>query len=312
MPLLRITAAPDRLHLADGTDGHWRAAVRRGIEADPGPVTVMVHGYKYLPGHPAHCPHTTLQADRPCRRDPRIISWPRHLGLRGQPGAGLGISFGWHARGSIWAAHRRAAEAGHRLAALLAEVRRADPDRPVHILAHSLGARVTLSAIDQGAPGTVTRAVLLASAEFAGIARTVLHSPQGRDTQILNVTSRENDLFDFVLETLVPAPEPGERMLGYGDLRLENLVTLQLDAPRSLAALRAAGYTVAHAQRAVCHWSPYLRAGAFPLYRAFLSGTLPLHRLGAILPPQTAPRWSRIAPGRLQLAALNPMVRAAR
>ncbi len=295
MPMLRITVTDGKARL-HGATAPLSPTLRRALAEDPGPVTVMVHGYKYLPGHPRHCPHDTIFARAPSVTDPRVIGWPRHLGLRGQQGEGLGISFGWNARGTIWDAHAEAAVAGEALAHLLAEVRRHAPARPVNLVAHSLGARVALTAIACGRPGAVTRAVLLAAAEYAGVARDALTGASGRATQVLNVTSRENDLYDFLMERLVAPDKPNDRMLGHGNPALPNLVTLQLDDAASLEALRTAGFPIAEPQRLVCHWSPYLRAGVFPLYTAFLSNTLPLGRLRALLPEAGTPRWSRILP----------------
>ncbi|MFW2588314.1 DUF726 domain-containing protein [Sagittula sp. SSi028] len=293
MPMLNITAHEDHCHL-HAAGGPLLPELKAALDRDPGPVTVMVHGFRYQPGLTDHCPHQTLFATGPATAT--IPAWPRHLGLRGQAGEGLGLSFGWFARGTIWQAHRRAETAGHALARLLADVKALDPQRPVHAIGHSLGARVILSAIRAGQPGVIDRTVLLAGAEFAGTARHVLHSSAGRRTEVLNVASRENDLFDFMLERLVPAEAPGDRMLGAARTTgmAPNMVTLQLDDARSLSALRAAGFPISPTQQRICHWSPYMRAGVFPLYRAYLSGTLPLARLRGILPDATTARWSRL------------------
>lgn len=302
MPMLRITVTDDGAGL-QGAAAPLLPVLRHGLRADPGPVTLMIHGYKYQPGNRQHCPHASILARAPEIDDSRTVSWPRHLGLRGQRGEGLGLSFGWQARGSIWAAHREAQRAGEVLAGLLSDIRRLAPARPINIVAHSLGARVALHGISRAAPGAVTRVILLAAAEYAGTARDALRSESGRQTQVLNVTSRENDLFDFLMERLIVPPRPGDRMLGHGAPDLPNMVTLQLDDARSLARLRAAGFPVAAPARRICHWSPYLRPGVFPLYRAVLSGALPPARLRALLPQEHAPRWSRLAP---RLPGLRP------
>jgi pimeloyl-ACP methyl ester carboxylesterase len=314
MPLLRITADLDgtRLH---GASSPLLPSLRRALACDPGPVTVMIHGFKYSPGDPRHCPHDSIFATRPRITGARVLSWPRHLGLRGQPGAGLGLSFGWPARGTIWQAFERAAWAGDQLAALLAQLQRLAPTRPVHLIAHSLGARVALRAVAQSAPGTVARMILLAGAEFIPTAQQAL-SRQGTNPadlpQVLNVTSRENDLFDFLLERMIPPPRPGARVLGHGlghgdtTQDLSRMATLQLDDPAALAALRKAGFPIAAATRRICHWSPYLRPGVFPLYRAFLSGALEYQTLCHILPNQTAARWSRLMPRAPRPAQATP------
>lgn len=291
MPMLQITTAGNeaRLH---GNDAPVLPALAHALAADTGPVTIMVHGYKYQPGHPVHCPHASLMSPAPHAEDRRVVSWPARLGLQDR----VAISFGWQARGSIWAAHRRAALAGEALAMLVREIRRLAPRRPVNVIAHSLGARVALAAVRAGAPGAITRAVLLAAAEYGEVARHTLDSAKGGRTQVLNVTSRENDLFDFLLERLVPPEHQGDRMLGHGGVNLPHMVTLQLDDAQSLAALRGLGFPIAPPDRLICHWSPYLREGVFPLYRAILSGDLTLDRLRRVLPTACAPRWSRLRP----------------
>lgn len=294
MPMLRVTVTESTAHLHDADARLDLRLAQELAVTGTAPVTVMIHGYKYRPGHPRHCPHRSILSKRPRCVDPRIVSWPRHLGLRDQAGEGLGLSLGWSARGTIWQAHRRAAQAGDALAEVLTEIQRLSPGRRVHVVAHSLGARVALRALTQVAPGAVHGAVLLSAAEFDSTARGALQSPGGRAAQVLNVTSRENDLFDFLLERLVGAPCPGDRMMGDGALSLPNLVTLQLDDCASRAALRGIGFPVAPSCRPVCHWSSYVRAGLFPLYRAFLKEEVTVSRLRAVLPQDCAPRWSRL------------------
>ena len=295
MPMLRITVTQKGAQVHGATDAVY-PALKRGLCDDHGPVTVLIHGYKYLPGHPVHCPHGSIFSRAPRSRDPKILSWPKHLGLQGQSGEGLCVSFGWTARGTIWEAHQQAERAGMVLAGVLAEIRRLAPRRPVHVVAHSLGARVALAAIRDSVPGAISRAILLAAAEYGDAARAALLSAAGRRTEVLNVTSRENDLFDFMMERLVPPRRRGDRMLGHGCTQLPNMVTLQLDDKRSLAALSGAGFEIAAPERLVCHWSPYLREGVFPLYKAYLDGAMPLAHLRALLPDRPAPRWSRLVP----------------
>ncbi len=295
MPMLRITMTQDGARLHDAR-APLRPALRRALAAAPGPVTVMVHGYKYLPGHPIHCPHDSIFSQTPRLPSRKVISWPRRLGLRDQPGEGLGLSIGWSARGTIWDAYDRAEHAGTALAGVLSDIRTLAPDRSVHLLGHSLGARVALCAIRDALPGAVTRAVLLAAAVYGQTAQEALGSEAGRKTQVLNVTSRENDFYDFLMERLVAPTHTGDRMLGHGSLSLPNMVTLQLDDPQSLAALSRSGFPIAQPTARICHWSPYLRSGVFALYRAYLSGVMPQHQLRALLPVAPAPRWSRLMP----------------
>lgn len=298
MPMLHITAQDHGpgLHDAPPSGGAMRQALQQALAQDPGPVTVMLHGYKYLPGHPLHCPHSSLLAPSPVVCGPKIVSWPQHLGFDGTPGEGVGLAFGWPARGSIWQAFDRAGRAGAHLAEVLAEVRALDPNRPIHAIGHSMGARVILEALRLSAPRVVSRAVLLAAAEFHDTACAALDSPGGRTCAVLNVTSRENDLYDFMIERLIPAPRPGDRVLGFGAVARPNVVTVQIDDPQSLALLRRAGFGIAPPARRVCHWSSYRRPGVFGLYHAFVREQITLPQLRALLPEETAPRWSRLMP----------------
>ncbi len=299
MPLLRITVKHGQAQV-HGTGQALTPTLQAALRRQTGPVTIMVHGYKYLPGHPVHCPHASILSRNPSPDDRNAVSWPAKLGLGASRGAGLGICFGWSARGSIWAAHKRAKEAGHALAGLVLATRTCAPARPVNIIAHSLGARVALTAIRASAPEAITRAILLAAAEYGECARAALDLTR---CQVLNVTTRENDLYDFLLERCIAPPKRGDRMLGHGHLGHARLVTLQIDDPSTLSALRRAGFPLGAPERLICHWSPYLRQGVFPLYRAVLNGTLPLDHLRDLLPDNCAPRWSRLRP---RLPRLQP------
>jgi len=295
MPLIHVNAADPAPppHLLDGD----------------GPVVLMVHGFKYAPGHPSECPHRQIFAREPARASFKVVSWPRGLGFDGRDaGEGLAIGFGWNARGSVWRAYAEAARAGAAFARLVAGIRAAAPHRPVHAIAHSFGARVVLSALAELAPGALGRVILLAGAEFGHPARAALDTPAGRSAEIVNVTTRENDLFDFLLERLIPAPARGDRSLGLAFGPARNVLGVQLDDPATLAVLRRAGAAIAPPAARICHWSPYTRAGALAFYGRLLRepGDRTLAQLRAALPCEPAPRWSRLAP---ELRLALPMSR---
>lgn len=294
MPIVAVNAGP-----AGSADpaGDLRAAITPGAR-----VTVLIHGFRYAPGATGNCPHGTLYAPRPAPGGPRVVSWPRKLGLLR---AGTGIGFGWKGSGSIWTAYRAAGAAGLSLAGLVRGLRAAGSG-PVDILAHSLGARVALAALANVAPGDIGRMLLLSAAEFRQPAATALATQAGRAAEVLNVTSRENDLFDGLMELLFTA---GLRNLGPSlgsGIPAANAVTLQIDSEAHRDALSALGFPLAGPGRRICHWSGYLRPGLFPLYRAVLAGRLPLPVLRAALPDATAPRWSRLLPGLPGLSGAAP------
>lgn len=229
------------------------------------PVVVMIHGYRFCPDSDAHSPHRHILSDRPRPGCWKAVSWPRHLGLTGD--RGLAIAYGWPARGSIWAALRRAQAAAADLARLIARIRALDPARPVHLVGHSLGARVGLLALRDLAPGDVQRAILIAAALFRRETRALLDaSPAARTAQIINVTGRENLAFDLALRLAAPLAGP---TLGRG-LEAPNWLDLPLDRSGTLAALRDLGHRIAAPKAPICHWSGYLRPGVFGLYRALL------------------------------------------
>lgn len=287
MPLLRINASADGITL----HGSPQPAARRlcAMAARPGPAIIMVHGFKYAPGSSLHCPHRKIFGRGP-------HSWPRHLGFEGSsPDEGLAIAFGWQARGSLKSMHQRAADLGESIAVIVALLRAHSPARPIHIIAHSLGSEAALNALAHLPQGAVDRIVLLTGASFAGSAATLLNTPAGRAAEVLNVTSRENDLFDAAFERLVPAAQSGDRAIGQG-IAAPNVANIQLDCHGAIAGLSQMGFDVGTASKRVCHWSAYKRPGIMQFYNSFLRSPdrFPLTGLQRILPTEVAPRWSRL------------------
>jgi hypothetical protein len=269
-------------------------ALQQALRNLPGdvPVVVMVHGYRFAPDVAGNCPHRHIFSLSPPMADRTAISWPRQLA-----GAGLLIGFGWPARGGLIRASQRARAAGRGLAELAAVIRSLGPGRLVHVIAHSLGARVALAALLHARPGDLDRLILLAGAETRRPARAAMASAAGRAVQVFNITTRENDLFDFLFEWLAGAGL--DTAIGQG-LRadLPNWLDLQMDQPATLAALARLGHALPPAPARICHWSPYRRPGAFGLYRALLAGGLSAQVLRAALPERADPRWSRLWPAR--------------
>lgn len=271
-----------------------RAALSAALHALPAsaPVVVMIHGYRFAPDAAGNCPHRHIFSLQPPAEDWTAVSWPRHLG-----DAGLLIGFGWRARGGLIGASQRARDAGRGLAELAAMIRAAAPGRAVHVIAHSLGARVALSALSHAAPGDFDRLILLAGAETRRPARAAMASAAGRAVQVFNITTRENDLFDFLYEWLAGAGL--DTAIGQGlRQQVPNWLDVQMDQPATLTALARLGHPLPPAPARICHWSPYLRPGAFGLYRALLAGGLSAQVLRTALPERVDPRWSRLWPMR--------------
>ncbi len=279
MPLVRITADGTA---ATGTPSEVRALeiALAGLPAGA-PVVILVHGYKFEPGHPEHCPFGHILSLRP-RSAPRAVSWPRHLGFGSDTcDEGLCIAFGWPARGSIWNAHRAAARAGEALARLIRRIT-ALRGGAVDLFAHSLGARVVLSSFPLLPGGSVRRVILLAAAETTDAALSAMEAPAGGTAEVINVVSRENALFDLLFTGLVHPLRPLRSALGAGiGPGRRGWIDLEIDCPATRDHLARMGFPVRPAAKRICHWSGYLRPGLFPLYRALLrpAGAMPLAAL---------------------------------
>ena len=262
--------------------------------AEDSPIIVMIHGFRFSPARPQHDPHRHILALDPDPSARRVLSWPRALGFGHGGTEGLAIAFGWEARGSLVKAYQRAERAGHDLARLIATIR-AQSRRPVALIAHSLGARVALSSLQHLEAGAIGRMILLAGAEFRCVAAAALACPAGRGAEILNITSRENDLFDFGMELVVGGLR--RQALGFGLAEPHrNWLDVQIDDRDTLSALSALGFPMEARALRMSHWSPYLRRGVFDFYRTALRQpwALPLSLLRNHLPQRPAPRWSRL------------------
>lgn len=261
---------------------------------DGAPIVVMIHGFKFDPRSETHDPHRHILSMQPRQTCWKAVSWPRHLGLGRE--AGLAIGFGWSARGSIWRAWKEAGRAGRALSRLILRLREVAPDRPVHLIGHSLGARVALASLPGLPQGAVGRMILITAAAFRGETMRLLQTPAGRSAEIVNVTGRENLVFDLMLRAALPHRGP---TLGRGGPGGARWLDLALDRDGTLQGLADIGFRISPSRVRVCHWSGYLRPGVFRLYRALL--LTPERTPLAILRARTAtgaPQDSREAQGR--------------
>lgn len=239
-------------------------ALRRALaELAPGaPIVLMVHGFRYCPHDPQNDPHRSLLSPQPRAEG----AWPAALGLCG--GEGLSIGFGWSALGTIWDAYGALERAAEDLAALIATLEQIAPGHPLHLIGHSLGARLVLHGLKRSPRGAVARAILIAPAVFRSEAAAIMDQPNLAMTQIFSVLSRENTAFDMLLRAALPREGA---TLGRGGPAQENWLDLRLDAPHVQEVFAALGWPLDGARRLICHGSGYRRAGVWPLYRALLT-----------------------------------------
>jgi len=311
LPILRLNAGPSGLSL-HGSPAAALPAIRRAGRG-AGPVMVLIHGFKYDPETKGRSPHTTLFGTAPHQHRPGNVAWLRHLGFGlGHEDEGLAIAFAWCARGNLRRAVMSAHVAGRHLARTIAVLSARAPERPIHVISHSMGSEVICEALNALPAHSVQRIIALSGATYASRAAGAMQSPAGRTAEMFNITSRENDVFDFIYEHAIAPPAPGDRAMGCG-VDLPNVVNVQLDCPRTLAALTRFGGHIASPRRRMCHWSGYTRPGALPFYAHVLRNAdkVALREMQQALPDNVAPRWSRMfAPAAVPLA-LPPAQKAA-
>lgn len=275
MPLLTVNAPDDA-----GAPLLLPPAVTRAAGTASRAV-IMVHGFKYSPALPAHCPHAKIYAPD---------TWPAGLGLTGSDT--LCIGFGWPARGRLRRIHNDALCRGAQLASLITTLSRVG--NQVHIVAHSLGATLALAALPYLAAGSVGRMLLLSGAAHRNMAEHALRCPAGRQATFIQITSGENAIFDRMFELAVP----GSGAIGRG-INAPGAHRVVIDCARTRVGLARLGYPIAAPERAICHWSSYRRSGVMALNKALLSGALS---------PCALPTPAPVAPRRLAMLLQTRMM----
>ncbi len=265
-----------------------------GMIGKDAPIVIMLHGFKYDPEDDARDPQRHIFALDPRLGFKRAVSWPRRLGLLGDKG--LAIGFGWHARGTIWQAHQQAGQAGQNLAQLISRLYAKGAGRKIHIVAHSLGARVALRAVQQAKPNTVGRVILIAAALFEHELYGGLHSAAGQTAEFINIRSKANTVFDLMLRLALPH---WGRTVGSGRVQSDQLLDVAIEHRAVQDALQELGFGAGKTGSPICHWSGYLRDDTCKLYRSLLHRPhqTPLHYLQSRLrqqdrKPQTTTRYA--------------------
>ena len=251
------------------------------------PLVVLVNGFQYDPSRAYFDPPHHPKADNPhCRiyhfkqHDQDIemryhsTGWPRGLGIEdGDGGAdGLAIGFGWdsdpsplgsllkHGLNHYAVAYQRAEDAAWHLVAVLDQIVRLRPGRPINLFCHSLGSRVVVRAIARAADRdlpkdlkrrlhpiveAINRVIILAGAEKVMEAQLMmrrlyrtLNAPDPETSlgyskipAFYNVVSRENDVLDHLGENFMPSSPGSKQVIGHNGLEANdpNWLDIQLD-----------------------------------------------------------------------------------
>lgn len=297
MSILRINSGPLHPQPADGAD--LVTALHGALVTLPpkAPIVILLHGLRFSPFDSAQDPHAHIYALEPPAECWKARSWPAALGFGKGRRVGLCIPFGWDAAAWLGTGYRRAGKAGAQLGRLLDLIHElAGEGHPIHMFAHSLGARVALRALCcTNAP--VDRVILQNPAEFLAPAKRALATPAGQRAQILHISAVENLGFDALFQLAAPRRRRGDIALGLRAPKTANWRRVPISDPVQLAHLRQLDLGIAPRRHALCHWSTYTRPGIFTLYKALLTDPKPLP-VSALSPERPAPRASRFQPAR--------------
>lgn len=284
MAILGISSLAGRLICPDNPAIDARMHLAHSLRNLPknAPIVVMVHGYKYHPEIAATNPHELLFSTEPKAKCHRTVSWPRGLGFSEMSrDDGLAIGFGWEGVASDFQTpffgfgqvYIQARRAGGNLARLLNWIAELAPGRRVDIVAHSLGASVTLTALARLKPAILGRIILMGAAEFDAVAaRRIAESQNGQNVEIFNLCSRENVVVDRLFEFFAPGRERG-LSIGRGHNSYgPNWLNVHLDDPQTVQSLAQFGAPVHLPKKLayVDHWAFYTRAGVLHFYQKLL------------------------------------------
>ncbi len=287
MAILGVTSQSGRFFCPEDPATDFRMHLAQALRHVPrhAPIVIMVHGYKYHPSHKCANPHKTLFAHND-QNPSKTISWPLGLGFQKMThDDGLAIGFGWEGRpsrkirpkprlDSFAHVYAQANRAGGHLARLIDCISELAPGRKVDILAHSLGARVTFSALMRVKSKNMGRIIFMGGAEYASVAeRYFRHVNRSPELEFFCVRTRKNAFVDFLFETFAPRSHPKDRAIGFGyQGPSQNWMNIELDDPATLSMLAARGIGISKARslKLVDHWGFYSRAGILSFYQHLL------------------------------------------
>ena len=312
------------------------------LPADQSPL-VMVNGFLFDPKHAVtpepedtDNPHGRIYhfKDTGERNEQRhhTTGWPLWMGFDEgdrSGSSGLAVAFGWHSQPGFASslidhfknfyarAYENAGLAAWVLVNVLDELAATLPDRPIDIMAHSLGSRVVVRAIALAAKHhpdlteRIGRVVFLGGAEYvveAQLMYTRLHDlNRPRRPDFYNIVSRENDVLDKLGENFGPRTFGNSQVIGHNGLDMSdrarktvpNWIDLQIDSERLqdwMLGQRGIEVSGDRPNNIWDHWYYYTFRGNMDLYTGILRDR-PLWDISALrgaenpIPEGVPKRW---------------------
>ena len=257
-------------------------------------VLIMVNGFDYDPTeHSDDNPHQTLFEEwRESVQKYTDDDWECFgfgwYSAELEPGSWLGGLVRAH-----WNPYRWGWELAGNAAGILAQAiqKRLDgPSAEICIIAHSLGARVVLSALSQLPSESVARVLLLNGSEYSQSSKVIATYT---DSHVLNVIVRADDVLNklgsvFAPEAFIKA------VVGQSGIHNppDNWLDICLDDPGVQARATTCGYDNIRGDNPdniADHWYSYRHVDNWPLFCDFLSGRLSLSDLYKIACPMSRP-----------------------
>ena len=257
-------------------------------------IIIMINGFDYDPTeHSDDNPHQTLF---------------REWGERVQTLAGDDwecFGFGWYSaelepsswlggliRG-YWNPYRWGWELAGQAAGILAKAIQSRLDgsnAEICIIAHSLGARVALSALAQLPSDSVMRVLLLNGSSYSQSSKVIATYT---DSHVLNVIVKADDVLNKLGSVFAPEAFI-EAVVGQSGIENPpvNWLDICLDDPDVQARATACGYDNIRGDNPnniADHWYSYTHADNWPLFCDFLGGTRSLSDLCDIASPTSRP-----------------------
>ena len=259
-------------------------------------IIIMVNGFDYDPTETSEDnPHLTL-----------FKEWNGHISAIQEEHWDC-FGFGWYSAelepgswvGGLlrlhWNPYRwgweLAGKAGGILAKMIAARLAADDGAEICIVAHSMGARVALSALTQLPRSAVKRVLLLNGSEYSQTAKVVsLYT----NSDVLNVVVKADDVLSKLGSIFAPE-EFIENVVGQSGLcdPPHTWLDICLDNTGVKEKTRAGGYLDLCGDNPDSigdHWYSYTHEPNWFLFRDFLSGTLAIDGLRNMINPPVAPQ----------------------